>query len=155
MSYTYFKTLEGFWQLSVHIHAAKKGHNVWKWSKMYHMNFQWFHTKITFLQMFEFLRQNCTCESCELRLFWVIFKHCKGAESPIFHIADLFYAFDVCVCCCQIELSFFQEENCIKRLGFLLLQETRTKLSSPAVRRKVLWQYSLGIFPSVTLFVYD
>ena len=24
MSYTYFKTLEGFWQLSVHIHAAKK-----------------------------------------------------------------------------------------------------------------------------------
>ena len=36
--------------------------------------------------------------------FWVIFKHCKGVQ---FSILQIFFMPLMCVCCCQIELSFF------------------------------------------------
>ena len=147
-----FQNSGGFLAIVSTYSCGKKGHNVWKWSKMYHMNFQWFHNKITFLQMFEFLRQNCTCKSCELGLFELFSNTVKESNFP--YCRSFLCLWCVCVAA-KLSSLFFQEENCIKRLGFLLLQETRTKLSSPAVRRKVLWQYSLGIFPSVTLFVYD
>ena len=57
-----------------------------------------------------------------------IFMRQKGKtlwRNPIFHIADIFYAFDVCMLPAKLS-SFFQKENCIKRLGFSLLYNNQT-----------------------------